>query len=235
MDNFICINGRTAQLTPDQLKALGVAVPQSFGDYSLSEIVDITRNGEAQKRFKVRQIKEVGDYRLEIIGFNHDKNANNPDAPSITVMARRIIGRRRMNGGACNEGWEGSELRKWLNGDFINTLPKELVSVIQPTLRVTYDSAGREHKTVDRLFLPNESELFGSAIYSPCMAGERYEAFETSKDRVRIDADDDDCGFWTASTSSGSTSAFVFVSNGGNVIDLYASYAFGAPLCFQIS
>ncbi|MFR3410766.1 MAG: hypothetical protein ACLTXW_15235 [Christensenellales bacterium] len=85
------------------------------------------------------------------------------------------------------------------------------------------------------LFLPTESELFGSAIYSPAECGVRYPAFSTSESRVRVDEDGDTRWYWTSSAYSGNATLFVGVSDSGYSHGAGASAALRAPICFQIS
>ena len=140
---------------------------------------------------------------------------------------------RRMHSGACERGWIDTELRKWLNNHFIDTLPDELLPHIRPTQKITHNSKGEAFKTIDSLFIPSESELFGSAIWSDYEDGPRYEAFATSNDRLRIDEDGDGCWYWSRSFVGGNSTNCAYVSYYG-----YASYhsasntSIRAPLCF---
>lgn len=232
MDNYICINGRKAELTKEQIVALGFS---PVGMHKLADLLTITRQGNAPEVFKVHDVIEDFGYQFEIIGFNHDEHAHYADRPSVTVMAKGLLPERRMHGGSCPRGWEDSELRKYLNGEFFNSLPEELRKLIQPTRRKSNDSEGNIHVTTDLLFLPTESELFGSAIYSACECGERYEAFATSADRQRFDSDGDPDWYWTSSAYAGSSTSFVSVYGNGYVHNYNASNAHRAPFCFQLS
>ena len=107
--------------------------------------------------------------------------------------------------------------------------------MIQPTIRESVDCKGRKHTSTDMLFLPTESELFGSAIYSPAECGVRYPVFSTSESRVRVDEDGDARWYWTSSAYSGAAAYFVLVSINGCTGYNGASGAFRAPICFQIS
>lgn len=235
MENYIVINGRKAELTAEQLKALGLVEPAKvLNNYTMQEVLQIIRSGHAREHFDVHDVIKIAGYELEIIGFDHDECAEGPTRPTVTVMHKKTVAQHRMHPSKCEKGWSESELRDWLNGEFFNSLPEEIRCIVSPTRRVTYDSAGRAHTTVDKLFIPSESELFGSAIYSPCMAGERYEAFATSKDRARTDKDGRN-SWWTCSAASGGTTTFVLVSSYGSVANYSASNARGVPVCFQIS
>ena len=117
----------------------------------------------------------------------------------------------------------------------LESLPDALRELIQPTIRESVDCKGRKHTSTDMLFLPTESELFGSAIYSPAECGLRYPVFSTSESRVRYDEDGDTRWYWTSSAYSGNTTYFVLVGDNGYAYYNGASLAARAPLCFQRS
>ena len=234
MEGYICINGNKTLLTPEQIRELGFCEkPAPVQGLTLAR--DSLRDGTFLKRFKVRDVIEDFGYHFEIIGYCHDRAAEDEARPTITVMARELLPAHRMHGGACPNGWVDTELRRWLNNDVLDSLPDALRELIQPTMRRSIDSAGREHSAVDMLFLPTESELFGSAIYSPAECGARYPAFSTSESRVRVDEDGDERSYWTSSAISGASTLFVIVSSRGYTGNSYASNALRAPLCFRIS
>lgn len=232
MDCYVCINGRKVALTPEQVKELGIGDGATRG---LAALRDALRDGTYKDKYKVRDVIQDFGYNFQIIGFNHDRSAGSENRPTVTVMAKELLPEHRMNPDKCERGWAGSELRSWLNNDVFKTLPKGLKELIQPTLRTSIDYQGFSHETTDMLFVPTESELFGSAIYSTSECGERYEAFATSADRKRIGDDGDPDWYWTSSAFGGGSTAFVIVYANGNVGDSCASNANRAPLCFQIS
>lgn len=232
MKNYICIDGKKVELTPEQLVALGV---KSITLLRLADLLAATRQGRARDTFKVHDVIEDFGHQFEIIGFDHDKNAEHPERSTVTVMARDLLPERRMHKGSCPGGWKDTELRKYLNEDFFGSLPIELKAMIQPTSRKSNDSKGNIHVTTDLLFLPTESELFGSAICSACECGVRYEAFATSADRCRFDENGDARWYWTSSANAGSSTAFVAVASYGYVSSSNASNAARAPFCFQLS
>lgn len=232
MDCYVCINGRKVALTPEQVKELGIGDGATRG---LAALRDALRDGTYKDKYKVRDVIQDFGYNFQIIGFNHDRSAGSENRPTVTVMAKELLPEHRMNPGKCERGWAGSELRSWLNNDVFKTLPKGLKELIQPTLRTSIDYQGFAHETTDKLFVPTESELFGSAIYSTSECGERYEAFATSADRKRIGDNGDPDWYWTSSARGGDSTNFVYVNGNGGVYSNNASNALRAPLCFQIS
>lgn len=228
MENYICIKGKKTALTLEQLKDLGFSV-----DSPLTDLVNEVRAGK--QPFAPRKVIEDFGMKFKILGYDHDTSAENPTAHTVTLMCLTPAPEHRMHSGSCPDGWAESELRKWLNGDFFNTLPIDLQKLIHPTARESNDSKGIIHTTIDKLFLPTESELFGSAIYSANECGDRYEAFATSKDRIVTDEDGDKRCYFTSSALAGRTTSCVCVFGLGVVNNYGASSAFRAPFCFQLS
>lgn len=229
MENYICINGKKTTLTDEQVKELGFSI-----NSPLNDLVEAVRKG--CEPYKPGVILEDFGMRFKVLDYDHDLKPNIPEAKTVTLMSLTLAPEHRMhNREFCPNGWEGSELREWLNGDFFKMLPAGLKDLIRPTVRQSNDSKGHIHTTLDKLFLPTESELFGSAIWSACECGPRYAAFHCSADRVVTDEDGDKRWYFTSSAYAGASAGFVYVSNGGPVNGGSASYAYRAPFCFQLS
>lgn len=228
MENYICINGKKTTLTDEQVKELGFPI-----NSPLNDLVKAVRKG--CELYKPGAILEDFGMRFKVLDYDHDLNPNNPEAKAVTLMSLTLSPEHRMHKGSCPNGWSDSELREWLNGDFFKTLPAGLKDLIRPVVRYSNDSKGNIHTTVDRLFLPTESELFGSAIWSACECGSRYAAFHCSADRVVTDEDGDGRWYFTSSAIAGNSTGFVNVHYDGLVNGSGASSAFRAPFCFQLS
>ena len=231
MNNYICINGKKAELTPEQLQKLGFT---STG-HAIAEICEIVRSGKARQHFSIHDTITLGGYELEVIGFDHDQTEDG--GHTMTLMAKTLLPAHRMHSGACKRGWIDTEMRKWLNNDFIKTLPQGLAQNIAPVVKSTHSSSGDVYKTVDKLFIPSESEYFGSAIWSDYEDGPRYEVFATSELRVRRDEDGDADWFWSRSFMSGGNSTHcALVTGAGTASGASASdAAIRAPLCFCLA
>lgn len=228
MDNYICVNGKKTPLSTDQIKKLGFSV-----DSQLEELVRRVRIGEHP--FKPGKVIEDFGMKFKILGYNHDVSAETYNSYGTVTLMCLNAPSHRMCANSCPGGWKDSDLRMWLNDDHFRTLPVGLQELIRPTIRKYTDAEGHYHTTTDLLFLPTESELFGSAIYSACECGSRYPVFCTSKDRILTDEKGSRRAWWTASAHAGSTTSFVIVSYTGFVSSIGASAAYRAPFCFQLS
>ena len=232
MKNYICINGNMTELTDAQVAELGFEAPDGRIAKLVADLSEKLQGGYARNHFSIGDTITFGDLAMEIIGINHDKDAEHRDCNTITLMSRKLLEPRRWHDGACPGGWADSEIREWLNGEFINTLPPELIPHICTVGKLTHTSDGEAIKTLDRLFIPSESELFGSAIWAAAEDGERYEAFKTSADRMCYDADGDPSWYWTRSPGGGSSAGVALVGGDGaasyaNATDSAIRVAFG--------
>ena len=85
-----------------------------------------------------------------------------------------------------------------------------------------------------KLWVFSESEMFGSAIYSPAEDGNRYEAFATSKDRIVNDEDGSACAFWLRSVYVNNSFAFCVAGMSGSAYPDFANASRGVALGFCI-
>ena len=211
---------------------------QTEESLELEKLVEAVKNGTAQELYKVHDTIAAGGYDFEIIGFNHDKDFEDPTAYTVTLMAKQLGPERRMHNDYCERGWCDTELRKWLNEEFISTLPGGILRHICAVQKDTHSPGGELISTLDRLFVPSESELFGSAIWADYEDGQRYEAFSTSEKRMRVDEDGDPCWYWTRSLTArgGFSTGAAIVRCNGYASCRSTSHATGrVPVCFTIS
>jgi hypothetical protein len=230
MKHYISINGSKTSLTDEQVKALGFSI-----ESPLARLVEAVRSGKASEHFSIHDSFKVGDVDYEIIGFNHDKNADDEAAHTVTLMAKTLIHSHQMHNEACEKGWIDTDLRKWLNSECFDQLPKELTQYICPVKKITHNYKGDAYETTDRLYIPSESELFGSAIWAEREDGQRYEAFATSINRIRTDDESDSTWYWTRSAYGGNSARFAGVYSHGYAGHGNATGAHRVPLCFIIA
>lgn len=85
-----------------------------------------------------------------------------------------------MNSSGTNKGgWDESELRAWLNSDFFDLCSDELQSIIRPVVKLTSagDRSGEIIKSIDRIFILSEKEVYGRVFYSVPGEGHWYEYY----------------------------------------------------------
>ena len=244
MENYICLNGKIAELTEEQLRTLGIEIKPERVEvikdihgqgYTMDEFVQVIRNDEAENLFMIHDVMTIEGKEYEIISFENE---------AVVFMGKELLPPRKMFESGCGKGktYRDSSLRKWLNNEYFKTLPEVLRNAITPTPLSCTDENGFKYCAeddcsgeYDPLFLPSESELFGSAIHSPAMDGARFAAFDTSEDRVRVNDKGDTGYYWTRSKVSDYTASFVIVNSSGYLSIGNVPYPAYAPLCFRIS
>ena len=192
-----------------------------------------------------------------IAGVRQDDLASGGKA-GLTFVFADAPAVHEMNADASNEGgWEKSEMRSWLNGDFIDKLPSDLKGVIQAANKKTNSSAyttpGAVSTTSDKLWLPSLVELGGSVSPNDLVGGsgipaetynaegKQYQVFADKGDsaRVRTFTGDDSEGsgivvtgeaspWWQRSLSTTWTSGFEATDAEGDPLNAWITdYALG--------
>lgn len=229
-ENYLCINGKKVELTNEQMRQLGIMPVES----EIAKMSRISKAGEAKDHYKVHDTIVVDDITFEIVGIGHDIDALTGKYNTITLRQVDHIKQSRINPGPCPEGFETSELDQSLMKSPHNWVPESILPYVRNARKkcVTYDGS---IKVMSRkLWLFSESEMFGSAIYSPAEDGERYEAFATSKDRIVNDEDGSACAAWLRSAYVKYTNYSCKISKFGNASGGYTDNSYGVALGFCI-
>jgi len=186
--------------------------------YTAQEFSTLIQSGTIKDIHKVNDIITVEGTECRIIGINHDRSIDNPTKHTVTLMPSTLLPAREYHrSGRCENGWKDSDLRRWLNEEHINTLPAALVEIIQSVKKRTHNYNGRLRMTTDKLFALSESELIGSAYWSPKEDGKRYKAFSDSGKRMMKDTNGDYRYYWTRSAYRDTSTSFVNVYTEGTV------------------
>lgn len=229
-ENYLCINGKKVELTNEQMRQLGITPVES----EIAKMSRISKAGEAKGHYKVHDTIVVDGITFEIVGIGHDIDALTGQYNTITLRQVDHIKESRINPGPCPEGFVASELDNSLMKSPQNWIPESILPYVHEVSKeyVTYD--GKIKVRPRKLWLFSESEMFGSAIYSPAETGERYEAFATSKDRVVNDEDGSACAAWLRSAYVGNPNYFCEISKFGSASGAYTNTSYGVALGFCI-
>jgi hypothetical protein len=228
-------------------KALSDNVTLSLGDmYTWNQIATLANLGLAESIFYLGFEKDVtlttGEtLTMQIWGFDHD--AKN----SITFGAKNLMASTRtMNSSNTNvNGWSSSAMRTWLNGDFYNSLPENVKSVITEVSKKTCtgNKSTTINTTTDKIFLPAQVEVYGSAPYSLTNEGSQYAIFKnagvtTSSYSALIKNLANGSGsaydWWLRSPYSSNTTGFCIVYSSGNYTNSTAGNSYGVCPCFVV-
>ena len=230
MNNYICINGKKAELTAEQIKLLGLET-----ESEIAKLARLSREGKAAEHYKVHDVIESYGKIFEIVGIGHD--IDDLTGRNNTVTLRTIVspGRTIFHTEACPMGYKESALRDYFEkGCVTEWLPVEIKDHMRIVKKLTANHKGELDEIACTSFPFSESELFGSAIYSPVEEGRRYEAFATSEDRIFTDIAGNAMWCWTRSPYTGNSNYFCYVSSSGATYGNNANNAIGVACGFCV-
>lgn len=229
-ENYLCINGKKTKLTDEQMRQLGITPVES----EIAKMSRISKAGEAKDHYKVHDIIVVDDITFEIVGIGHDIDALTGKYNTITLRQVDHIKKSRINPGPCPEGFAASELDISFIKSPQNWIPESILPYVRNVAKKYVMYNGHIKVMYRKLWLFSESEMFGSAIYSPVEDGERYEAFTTSKDRIVNDEDGSACSAWLRSAYVSSSGGFCAIYASGSASSDAAADSIGVALGFCI-
>ncbi len=190
-------------------------------------------------------------YSFRVMGFNHYTLASATAYGSATTTGKAGIlmqmvdcfnTTQKMKASmASTDGWHNSDLRTWMSGTMLGYFPSSAQNAIkQVNVSTAKDvSTATLNTTADKLFLPAEVEVFGSASYAKGGTNEGtryawYKANDTAANRVK--KVNGSASYWWERSPyswSGSYSYFCIVGSNGNTGGNNASYARGVAPCFN--
>lgn len=221
MNNYICINGKKAELTAEQIKLLGLET-----ESEIAKLARLSREGKASEHYKVHDKIIVDGKTFEIIGIGHDVDALTGRNNTVTLRTIVSPGKTIFHIAACPLGYKESTLRDYFEkGCVTEWLPVEIKDHMRTVKKLTANYKGELDEIACTSFPFSESELFGSAIYSPVEEGRRYEAFATSEDRIFTDIAGNAMCCWTRSPYTNYSGYFCIVSSSGTAYDYGAGDA----------
>ena len=236
-ENYLCINGKKTELTDEQMRQLGIAPPEPVEGEIANEIARMSRiskAGEAADHYNVHDTIVVDGITFEIVGIGHDIDASTGRNNTVTLRQVDHIKKSRINPGSCPDGFAASELDKSLMELPQSWIPESILPYVRNVVKqyVTYD--GSIKVIYRKLWVFSESEMFGSAIYSPAEDGKRYAAFARSKDRIVNDEDGSACYVWLRSARANSSSSFCMVTTSGSADRDIADHSYGVAVGFCV-
>ena len=229
-ENYLCINGKKTELTDEQMRQLGITPVES----EIARMSRISKAGEAADHYNVHDTIVVDGITFEIVGIGHDIDALTGRNNTITLRQVDHIKKNRINLGPCPDGFATSELDKSLIESHQSWIPESILTYLRTVSKNCVTHNGSIKTMYRKLWLFSESEMFGSAIYSPAEDGQRYEAFATSKDRIVKDENGSACAVWLRSAYVDYSDAFCMFSTSGSASRDASNSSYGVALGFCI-
>lgn len=175
------------------------------------------------------------NYRIDIIGKNHDDLADGTGKAPLTFQMHDCYATTYpMNDTATNVGgWESCKMRTQTMPALKALLPAEVQAGIRAVNKLT--SAGGQSSSIvttsDELFLPTEVELFGSIDYSFAGEGTQYAYYKAGNSKVKNRSGNADY-WWERSPYSNYPTNFCLVNSAGSASSGNASYSRGVAFAF---
>ena len=173
------------------------------------------------------------NYRIDIIGKNHDTYASGGTAPLTFQMHDCYDETKQMNSSNTNNGgWNSCAMRSTHLPAILNLMPAEVKAAIREVQKKT--SAGNQSNiqtTNDKLFLLSEIEIFGSTTYSFAGEGKQYAYYQAGNSKVK-NLSGGTFWWWERSPRSSAYTSFCRVNIDGNAGADGASYSNGVAFGF---
>lgn len=168
---------------------------------------------------------------VEIIAYNHDDLADDSGKATLTFFSKSLMDLYKRMDEANSDGYGGSEIRTFLNGEFYEALPEELRTVIKPVYKIS--DGGQNNKslvtTVEKCWLASYNEVgFVDGINNLTGQGELYSSTfalgDAGKDaRKKYLPDGHTTYGWWLRTSYYSANSIIFyrvTNSGGSYCDI---------------
>ena len=229
-ENYLCINGKKTELTDEQMRQLGITPVES----EIAKMSRISQAGEAKDYYNVHDTLVVDGVTFEIVGIGHDIDALTGRNNTITLRLVDHVKKVRINPTSCPDGFAASELDKSLIESPQSWIPESILPYLRTVSKNCVTCDGSIKVMYRKLWVFSESEMFGSAIYSPAEDGNRYEAFATSKNRIVKDENGSACYVWLRSAGVDYSDDFCVVGASGSAYYGIANSSSGVALGFCI-
>ena len=180
-DGFISAEEKAHQ---EAMKNIAAKMTRDWTLDELKEVAtDISKNGTSSVVYAKAKDAMIGKttwsikltngetMTCRIIGINHDDLADGSGKAGLTFITTSSNIKSRMNATKTTVGgWEKSELRQKMNsGEIWNLMSSELQSKVKAVKKSTdnYNQGkfGTPTTTIDKLFLPSVTDIFGSEIH----------------------------------------------------------------------
>ena len=169
--------------------------PANFADATWEQIIEACQqkavpdtwvaDGSCYKDMTINGV----NYRVDIIGKNHDDYADGSGKAPLTFQLHDCYGTTYpMNSSNTNSGgWNSCAMRSTHLPAILNLMPAEVKAAIREVQKKT--SAGNQSSSIqttnDKLFLLSEIEIFGSNPNSFSGEGQQYAYYQAGNSKVK--------------------------------------------------
>lgn len=166
-DDSVAVKSSVEDYSWDELSELSAQIAAADDDSAAMEIAKkhnlCTASGKLDgKQTKKLQLSDGKTVTMRIAGFRQDDRADGSGKAGITMISEDAAATRYVSQAGTYSGWEGSELRAWMNDTLLSELPDEVSSKV---VEVSKKTVGYESATAtsvsDKLWVPSFSEVVG--------------------------------------------------------------------------
>lgn len=216
--------------------------PANFADATWEQIIDVCHQNAVPDTwvadgtcYKDMEINGT-NYRIDIIGKNHDDYADGSGKAPLTFQMHDCYDDKKMNSSNTNSGgWTNCAMRTTHLPAILALMPVEVQAGIQEVHKLTSagDRSSSIQTTNDKLFLLSEIEIFGSTNYSFAGEGTQYDYYKAGNSKVK-NLNGSARAWWERSPLSSNTTRFCYVNdnNGGNALSASTSLGVAFGFCF---
>lgn len=177
----------------DELSELSAQIAAADSDSAALEIAKeynlCTSSGKLDgKQTKKLQLSDGKTVTMRIAGFRQDERADGSGKAGITMISEDAAATRYVSQAGTYSGWEGSELRAWMNDGLLAELPNEVSSkVVEVSKKTVGYGATSASPVSDKLWIPSFSEVVGKLT-----AGmKRADSYVAEGDQYQLFSDED--------------------------------------------
>ena len=195
-----------------------------FSNNSWENIIEACQSGQVPDTwvadgscYKDMEINGT-NYRIDIIGKDHDTYAAGGTAPLTFQMHDCYRITYQMNSSNTNSGgWTNCAMRSTRLPAILNMMPAEVKAAIKEVQKKT--SAGSQSSSIqttnDKLFLLSEIEIFGSTKFSFAGEGTQYAYYKAGNSKVK-NLSGSAYNWWERSPHSSGSAYFCRVDRDGS-------------------
>ena len=197
--------------------------PETFADATWEQIIDACHQNAVPDTwvadgtcYKDMEINGT-NYRIDVIGKNHDTYTDGGTAPLTFQMHDCYETTYQMNSSNTNSGgWNSCAMRSTHLPAILALMPAEVQAAIKEVQKKT--SAGNKSSSIqttnDKLFLLSEIEVFGSIALSFSGEGKQYDYYKEGNSKIKYYSGAG-AAWWERSPYSRGSGAFCFVNQNG--------------------
>lgn len=184
--------------------------PVGFAGWSWAQIIAACQSKQIPPEWKVHDWKNMtingAEYRIDIIGMNHDDYADGSGKAPLTLQLHDCYaaGQYGITGGSA---WIESKMRTETLPAILALMPAEVQSGIREVTKLTKHGSSID-TTADKLFLPSVVEVYEGGSYAYTAEGQQYAYYSVQSLRRKKTAGKSR-DWWTRTRTGGSNVATI--------------------------